>query len=285
MGGGDEAGAAGRADRVDLRSGAAGDEGGAVAGGELHGVVVAVKIGAHAAGAQHRGQRRDQIRLVVARPAAGGVHRMVADHDLPARAAGGKSLAQPGQLRRRVLPGDAGGGAQVFADEGRGVEEEQRRGGSVPQRQVPRIVPRRQLPADGAGGIGDLRRDIAAVVVIAQHHRPGALQRGLVIDVLVALTPLRVIDAGDAVFVEIVSGRDDPARVARGGGGGHGGGDGALVVGAATAPVADQEEPRGGRGGGGGQGGQRGGGEQAATGQGHAARCSLPPPPGHVTCR
>src|SRR5829696_8900975 len=95
----------------------------------------------------------------------------------------------------------------------------------------------RHSPAIVVEGLCDLRLDAAAVIMIAEHGVP-ALRNALV-DPLERRLPFAIVDAGDAVLVEIVSGRDDqPAALELG----HGRGDLPLMEGAVAAPVADDHE-------------------------------------------
>ena len=95
----------------------------------------------------------------------------------------------------------------------------------------------RHPPAIVVEGLRDLRLDAAAVIMIAEDCVPAL--RNAVVDPLERRLPFAVVDARNAVLVEIVSGRDDKAAALELS---HGRSHLPLMEGPVTPPVADDHE-------------------------------------------
>jgi hypothetical protein len=79
------------------------------------------------------------------------------------------------------------------------------------------------------------------VVVVAERHVPGDLQRGCGVDILEGGLPQRVLEAGDAVRVVVVAGRDHEARPETFCDLAHPSGQSPLIA-RGRAPVTDHQE-------------------------------------------
>lgn len=212
-------------------------------------VLVPGDVGERARLVRHEDGLDEVAQLLAAEVPVGGhgVHVVVRhDDEVGGRWRVGELPLQPPHLLVRVLPVLVARLDAVLAlDERRRVQED----GDEVVGEFPRKVRRRHVPARLARGEGDLRVDVAVVVVVAQHRVPGDVgEDEVVVDVAVASGELVVVDGGDAVGVEVVASGDDEMRVVALfderllDGVGHGLGDGLLAVLALAAPVAEGKE-------------------------------------------
>jgi hypothetical protein len=158
-------------------------------------MVVPAEIGGDAMAVEQRLQVRDEGRMasiMAARPDG-----VMPDANLPVGLRRLEFVVQPCELRLSGIP-----------DEIFGIENEEV-GGDAVGRLRKAIIPAGETPAGASGRVGDLRVDVAEMIVIAEGGIPGDLKIGPRLDVLKDLLQQRVVRRGDAVRVEVVTGRND----------------------------------------------------------------------------